>query len=187
MRQILARSIKALGEAENDSVLLQSFETLLQWSTEAVESDNKILFCGNGGSAAEAQHIAAELVGRFKIERPGLAAIALTTDTSILTAVANDYSYDVVFSRQIEALGRNADLLIVLSTSGNSKNCIKACEAARKKGMRSVALTGRTGGQLNDHADLVLKMPSDGTSHIQELHLVILHALCEKIDEKLFR
>ncbi len=153
-----------------------------------LESDGKILACGNGGSAADAQHFAAELVGRFERERRELAAIALTTDSSILTAIANDYHYDEIFSKQVRGLGKKGDILLAISTSGNSKNVVAAIEAAKKIGMHVIALTGNGGGKiaglLGEH-DINLCAPSTRTARIQETHLVLLHSLCDGVDHLL--
>jgi len=184
MRHILARGRDALSAALADETLLNQLETLAEWTATALSKGGKILICGNGGSAAEAQHIAAEFVGRYKKERKGLPSIALTTDTSILTAVANDYGYETIFARQIEALGSADDILIGMSTSGNSPNCLLACDKAKEMGIKSVVLTGMGGGKLKAAADLTLCVPSEITSHVQEVHLVILHALCERLDER---
>ena len=156
---------------------------------ECLNAGGKIMACGNGGSAADAQHFAAELMGRFERERRELAAIALTTDTSILTAVGNDYSYDQVFSKQVRGLGKSGDILLAITTSGNSKNVIKAVEAAQAMGIKVVALSGNGGGQLNNVLganDLLLAAPSSRTARIQETHLVLLHALCDGIDHVMF-
>ena len=156
---------------------------------ECLNSGGKIMACGNGGSAADAQHFAAELMGRFERERRELAAVALTTDTSILTAVGNDYSYDQVFSKQVRGLGKSGDILLAITTSGNSKNVIKAVEAAQAMGIKVVALSGNGGGQLNKVLganDLLLAAPSSRTARIQEIHLVLLHALCDGIDHVIF-
>jgi D-sedoheptulose 7-phosphate isomerase len=155
---------------------------------KAIQSGGKILACGNGGSAADAQHFAAELVGRFERERRELGAIALTTDSSILTAIGNDYGYDEVFSKQVRALGRSEDILLAISTSGNSKNVILAIEAAKKLGMNIVALTGKGGGQMKGilgQQDVHLCVPTDRTARIQETHLLLLHCLCDGIDHLL--
>jgi D-sedoheptulose 7-phosphate isomerase len=151
----------------------------------SLSNEGKALVCGNGGSAADAQHFAAELVGRFERERPGLAAIALTTDTSILTAVANDYSYETVFARQVSALGRKGDVLLAISTSGNSPSIVEAIHAAHEGGLRVVALTGRGGGKAGSilaESDVHLCVPSERTPRIQEVHLLIVHCLCDAID-----
>lgn len=183
MKEIFAQAIKTLSDTANDAQLMAQMAQMVDWCRQALQSGNKIMLCGNGGSASQAQHIAAEFVGRYKKERKGLAALALTTDTSILTCVSNDYSYDVVFSRQVEALGNKGDILFALTTSGNSKNCLAAVEAAKAKGIRTIAFTGKAGGKIKDLADLCFRVPSDITAHIQEVHITTLHAVCHKIDE----
>jgi D-sedoheptulose 7-phosphate isomerase len=152
---------------------------------ECLRAGGKVMACGNGGSAADAQHFAAELIGRFERERQELAAIALTTDTSILTAVGNDYSYDEIFSKQVRGLGKEGDILLGISTSGNSKNVVKAIEVAKKMGIKIIALTGNGGGKivsLLDKGDINLCAPSTRTARIQETHLVLLHSLCDGVD-----
>jgi D-sedoheptulose 7-phosphate isomerase len=147
--------------------------------------NGKILACGNGGSAADAQHFAAELVGRFEVERQGLAAIALTTDSSIMTAVANDYGYNTVFERQVRALGQPDDVLLAISTSGNSPSIVEAIRAAHENGLRVVALTGKGGGQIGEmlrDGDVHICVPSARTARIQEVHLLTVHCLCDAID-----
>ena len=156
--------------------------------TECLRAGGKVMACGNGGSAADAQHFSAELIGRFERERQELAAIALTTDTSILTAVANDYNYDEIFSKQVRGLGKKGDILIGISTSGNSKNVVKAIEAAKKMGIKIIALTGNGGGKIGsllDADDIHLCAPSKRTARIQETHLVLLHAICDGVDHLL--
>jgi D-sedoheptulose 7-phosphate isomerase len=156
--------------------------------TDCLLAGGKVMACGNGGSAADAQHFAAELIGRFERERQELAAIALTTDTSILTAVGNDYSYDEIFSKQVRGLGKKGDILIGISTSGNSKNVVKAIEVAKKMDIKIIALTGNSGGKiasLLDADDIHLCAPSTRTARIQETHLVLLHALCDGVDHLL--
>ncbi|MDR2638081.1 MAG: phosphoheptose isomerase [Zoogloeaceae bacterium] len=156
--------------------------------TEALLRDGRILSCGNGGSAADAQHFAAELVGRFETERQELAALALSTDSSILTAVGNDYGFQEIFARQVRALGRAGDILLAISTSGNSANVIQAIAAAQEREMRVVALTGRGGGQIGEMLradDIHLCVPATRTARIQEVHLLLLHCLCDGIDNLL--
>ena len=156
--------------------------------TDCLFSDGKILACGNGGSAADAQHFAAELVGRFERERPELPAIALTTDTSLLTAVANDYSFEQVFAKQVRALGGKGDVLLAISTSGGSPNVIAAVQAAHEREMRIVALTGKGGGRIGEllaPGDVHLCVPHDRTMRIQEVHLLTIHCLCDAIDATL--
>ena len=151
----------------------------------ALKNGNKILICGNGGSAADSQHFAAEVVGRFKLERKGLPAIALTTDTSILTAIGNDYGFDKIFERQVEALGKEGDVLVGISTSGNSENVIKAVNKAKEMGIYTIGLLGKDGGKLKDIVDLALIVPSNDTARIQECHLTIYHVICEEVERKL--
>lgn len=145
----------------------------------ALEKGRKILICGNGGSAADSQHMAAEFVGRFVKERQSLPALALTVDTSLLTAVGNDYGFDCVFSRQVEGLGQEGDVLIAISTSGNSANVVKAVKTAKEKGIYVIALTGENGGILAKESDLCLAVPSQITARIQEMHIMIIHMICE--------
>jgi D-sedoheptulose 7-phosphate isomerase len=167
------------------AVLGKPLEEAIQSLVQAIANDRKLLICGNGGSAGDAQHMAAELVGRLERERPELAAIALTTDSSLLTAVANDYGYNEVFARQVRGLGSAGDVLIALSTSGNSPNVLAAIEAAHQRGMRVVALTGRGGGRVAEvlqQADVHLCVPSDRTMRIQEIHILVIHCLCDGID-----
>ncbi len=152
-------------------------------ATDTLSHKKKILICGNGGSAADAQHIAAEIVGRYKKERRGLPAIALTTDTSALTAIANDYGYKRVFDRQIEALANKGDLLIAISTSGNSKNIINAIKSAKSKGCRVVGLSGGDGGKMDDLCDINIVVPSNDTPRIQEIHILIGHIISQAIDD----
>ncbi|HUL41268.1 MAG TPA: phosphoheptose isomerase [Burkholderiales bacterium] len=153
--------------------------------TQCLMRDGKILSCGNGGSAADSQHFAAEMLNRFEMERPGLAAIALTTDTSTLTSIANDYTYDQVFSKQVLALGQANDMLLAITTSGNSRNILEAVRAAHERQMGVVALTGKSGGQLADilaSEDIHICVPANSTARIQEVHLLTLHCLCDAID-----
>lgn len=152
---------------------------------EALRAGGKVLFCGNGGSAADAQHLAAELVGRYRLERKGLAALALTTDTSVLTSVANDYGYDDVFARQVEALGRRGDVLVGISTSGRSTNVLRAFAAARKLGLKTVAFTGGSGGEMVEVADISVIAPTAVTCHVQEMHIAAGHLLCGLVETAL--
>ena len=155
----------------------------------ALATGGRVLACGNGGSAADAQHFAAELLNRFECERPPLAAIALTTDSSTLTSIANDYDYRQVFSKQVQALGRGGDVLLAISTSGNSPNVLAAMEAARAAGMRVVALTGRDGGSIGrslSDGDIELRVAHPSTAHVQEVHILALHCICDAIDQIMF-
>ena len=152
---------------------------------QALSDGRRVLSCGNGGSAADAQHFAAELIGRFEKEREALPAVALSTDTSALTAIGNDYGFERVFSRQVEGLGQEGDVLLAISTSGNSPNVVQAIEAAHSKKMRVIALTGRDGGTMcgqMSESDIELRVPSDSTARIQEIHILILHCLCDLTD-----
>ena len=156
--------------------------------SEALLNDGKILSCGNGGSAADAQHFSSELLNRFEMERPGLPAMALTTDSSTLTSISNDYAYEEIFSKQVRALGKSRDILLGISTSGNSENVIRAIAAAHERGMKVVALTGRDGGRMADvfiEGDVEVRVPATRTARIQEVHLVVIHCLCDLIDTAL--
>ena len=158
--------------------------------SQSLLNEGKILSCGNGGSAGDAQHFSAELLNRFEIERPGLPAVALTTDSSTLTAIANDYHYDQIFSKQIHALGTNRDVLLAISTSGNSPNIVQAVQAAHEREMIVLCLTGNKGGKLAELLrgdDIEIRVPSDRTARIQEVHLLVIHCLCDIIDAILFR
>lgn len=169
-------------------VLVEPIELAVAMMTAALADDHKILACGNGGSAADAQHFAAELVGRFERERPELAALSLATDTSALTAIANDYDYDQIFAKQVRALGRAGDVLFAISTSGSSSNVLAAVQAAHDRGMSVVALTGKKGGKMRDVLspdDIHICIPADRTARIQETHLLVLHCLCDGIDYNL--
>jgi D-sedoheptulose 7-phosphate isomerase len=153
---------------------------------DSLHAGGKIMFAGNGGSAADAQHWAGELVSRFYYDRPGLAAIALTTDTSILTAIGNDYGYDYTFARQIEALGKEGDVFVAISTSGNSPNIVRACEAARARGIRVLGFTGQAGGHLRGLSDLCFQVPSHETPRIQEGHEFVGHLICALVEAEMF-
>lgn len=153
--------------------------------TEALKNGNKILLCGNGGSAADAQHIAAELSGRYKVERRGLPGLALTTDTSVLTAIGNDYGFDRIYERQVEALAKKGDVLIGISTSGHSKNVLRALSLARNMGCKTIGLSGRDGGVMSEFCDVNIIVPSDETPRIQEMHILIGHTICQAIDDSL--
>ena len=169
----------------NDT-LLNKIEELSRACVELYKGPNKTILAGNGGSAADAQHIAAELVGRYGFDRPSIPSLALTTDTSNLTAIGNDYGYDKIFSRQLEGMGQSGDIFIGISTSGNSKNIINAFEVAKKKGIKTVALVGRDGGEMATMADIAIVVPSDSTPRIQESHILIGHILCDIIEKETF-
>jgi D-sedoheptulose 7-phosphate isomerase len=156
--------------------------------TRALLEDGKVLSCGNGGSAADAQHFSSELLNRFELERPGLPALALTTDSSTLTSIANDYSFVEVFAKQVRALGQPTDVLLAISTSGNSENVLRAIHAAHERGLRVVALTGRDGGKIAEalgNEDIEIRVPAERTARIQEVHLLAIHCICDLIDAEL--
>jgi D-sedoheptulose 7-phosphate isomerase len=183
-REVVAASLRegvAVGQAMLDT-LVTDVALAGEWLVETLREENKLLLFGNGGSAADAQHIAAELVGQFRRPRRPLAALALTTDTSVLTALSNDLGVECVFARQVEALGRPGDLALALSTSGSSPNVLAGVRAARERGLRTVGFTGWRGDQLVGACDLTLQVPSANTAHIQEGHIAIGHALCELVD-----
>ncbi len=170
-------------------VLAEPIELAARRMTQAVIEGHKILSCGNGGSAGDAQHFSSEMLNRFERERRGLPAIALSTDTSTLTSIANDYSYDQIFSRQVRALGTPGDLLLGISTSGRSPNVVEAVDAAHEQGMNAVVLSGRDGGTLRGRLaedDIEICVPSEVTARIQEVHLLVIHCLCDLIDRQLF-
>ena len=186
--------VKRINQHFTDSaeVKLKAMEVLAdplsetgQLMADSLKNGGKILACGNGGSAGDAQHFSAELLNRFEMERAPLAAVALTTDSSTLTSIANDYHYDEVFSKQVTGLGREGDVLLAISTSGNSPNVLRAIEAAHERGMKVVALTGKNGGKMTSllqDGDINLCVPSDSTARIQEVHLICLHCICDAID-----
>lgn len=166
--------------------LLEQIQMAAAICVEALQHGGKILLCGNGGSAADAQHIAAELTGRFRYDRPGLPAEALHTNTSYLTAVANDYGYEMVYSRMVEAVGREGDVLIGLSTSGNSANVVIALEKAKEIRLKTIGLCGNEGGKIEAFSDVLVKVPSSDTARVQEVHILIGHIICEIVESTLF-
>lgn len=180
---VTARLLDAMAA---DTALCEATAAAAAMVSDALRAGRKLLLCGNGGSAADAQHWAGELVSRFHYDRPGLAAIALTTDSSILTAIGNDYGYDRVFARQIEALGQPGDVLFAISTSGRSPNVVAALRAGRERGMATVGFTGAGGGEMPALCDLCLRIPSEVTPRIQEGHEVLGHAICQLIEATLF-
>ena len=187
--EIIKASIQASIDTKaallNDNALLQQVSSLAEQCTSALRAGGKIIFCGNGGSFADAQHLSAELTSRFLFDRPGLASIALGTNNSSLTAIGNDYGYENVFAREIESIANDSDILIAITTSGNSKNILKALDAAKNKGIPAFVFTGRGLGKLSNYCE-VLNMPSDHTPRIQECHILIGHILCEIIEDKIF-
>lgn len=177
------------AKIESKKTLPASIQKAAQCMIDALLDNKKILSCGNGGSAGDAQHFSSEMLNRYERERPSLPAIALSTDSSTLTSIANDYSYDEIFSKQIRALGQAGDILLAISTSGNSKNVIEAIHAAHERGLFVVALTGKEGGKMApilSADDIEIRVPAHQTNRIQEVHLVVIHALCDLIDRGLF-
>lgn len=168
---------------ETLKLLESSIEEVAHLLISTLKQQKKILICGNGGSAGDAQHFSAEMTGRYKVERKGLASIALNTDTSALTAIGNDYGFDFVFSRQVEALANEGDVLFAISTSGNSTNVINALKVAKTKKCIRIGLSGKGGGEMRKDCDYHLIIPSDNTPRIQEMHILIIHLLCQKLDE----
>ena len=171
------------------AAIIPAIEAAGQLIAQRLQDGGKVLSCGNGGSAGDAQHFSSELLNRFEMERPPLAAVALSTDTSTLTAISNDYAYEDIFAKQVSALGQGKDVLLAISTSGNSGNVIRAMDVAHERGMRIVALTGRDGGHMAktlEDGDIEIRVPSDRTARIQEVHLLVIHCLCDLIDQRLF-
>lgn len=184
--KLLQDSIDVKQAMLADQALLASIANVAERCVDVLRAGNKLLLAGNGGSASDAQHIAAELVGRFEVDRKGLPALALTTNASQLTAISNDYGYEAVFSRQVEAFGAKGDLFVGLSTSGNSANVVAAAEVAKAQGLTIVGMTGAAGGKLEALCDVCLKIPSTNTARIQESHITVGHILCAQIEAALF-
>ena len=187
IENIIQSSIEVKQQLLADPFLLTSIENVVAEMVESLNNDGKILFCGNGGSAADAQHIAAELSGRFYTDRAPLYAEALHVNSSYMTAVANDYSYEVVYSRMIQGCGRKGDVLVGISTSGNSKNIIKALEVAKEKGMITIGMTGASGGKMKELCTYLLNVPSNDTPRIQESHILLGHIICQLVEEDYFK
>lgn len=185
LESLLQRHQEALNDSFTEEKK-QLIEDIVQLLIVTFKEGRKLLLCGNGGSAADSQHIAAEFIARYKIERKSLPAIALTTDTSILTATANDYNFDRIFSRQVEGLGNRGDVLIGISTSGNSSNVLNAFEEAKKKQMKTVGFTGANGGKMKSLADYCYCAGSNNTPSVQEMHILVLHAICELLEIRMF-
>lgn len=186
IKSIIQSSIDVKSLILHDQELIDRIEKIVEVITDAFKSGHKVLFCGNGGSAADAQHLAAEFSGRFYTDRKALPAEALHCNTSYITAVGNDYSYDVIYSRMIEGIGNEGDVLIGLSTSGNSRNIVKAIEQSKVNRMVSIALTGASGGKMIELADYTLNVPSTDTPRIQEAHILLGHIICQLVEEKYF-
>jgi D-sedoheptulose 7-phosphate isomerase len=187
IRQEFDRSVEVLNDMASDPALLDGIEIVAKLFLEALRAGGKILFAGNGGSAADAQHLAAELVGRMGFDRPGLPAFALTTDTSVLTAIGNDYGYDALFARQVQAVGARGDVLVAISTSGRSPNILRALMQARARGLKTVGLSGASGGEMAKLCDYCLCVPSLQTPKIQQGHIVIGHVICGLVETAMFR
>ena len=186
IKKIILASLETKQQVLQNEELLKTICEVVKVIATAFKNGNRVYFCGNGGSAADAQHLAAEFSGRFYTDRKALPAEALHCNTSYLTAVANDYGYDVVYSRMIDGIGQSGDVLVGLSTSGNSANIIKAFETAREKGMTTVAFTGLTGGQMKSLSHYLINIPSTDTPRIQESHILIGHIVCQLVEEKIF-
>jgi D-sedoheptulose 7-phosphate isomerase len=186
VRKQLQQSIDTMTKVLNDEAIHQAVVRAGELTAEAMKAGRKLLVCGNGGSAADSQHLVAEFVSRLTVDRPALRAVALTTDTSILTAIGNDYSYDNVFERQVEALANEGDVLLAISTSGNSKNCIKGLRKAKEMGVRTIAYTGNNGGGMAELAELNVIIPSNVTMNIQESHLALEHIFCMVVERCYF-
>lgn len=186
IREEIVKTAEVLHALLADENLMAEVERVAELSVAAIRRGNKVLFAGNGGSAADAQHLAAELVGKLAYDRPGLPSISLTTDTSILTAIGNDYGYDEVFQRQLNAIGVAGDVFVGISTSGRSKNLVKALAAAREKNIATIGMTGAGGGDMLALCDVCLRIPSDETQKIQEGHIVLGHIFCGLIERMMF-
>lgn len=186
IKSIVQASIDTKNRVLADETLLNTVAEVAAAMTEAFKAGKKVLFCGNGGSAADAQHLAAEFSGRFYYDRPPLYSEALHVNSSYVTAVGNDYSYDVIYSRMIEAMGKEGDVLVGISTSGNSPNVVKALEAANKLGMITVGMTGETGGKMKEVSNFLINIPSKDTPRIQECHILLGHILCQLVEENVF-
>jgi len=187
IKKIIQESINVKETILNDDRLLLAVNDAVNVIVNAFEKGNKVLFCGNGGSASDAQHLAAEFSGRFYTDRDALPAEALHCNTSYITAVANDYSYDVIYSRLIKGIGKPGDVLVGLSTSGNSKNIVNAFEVAKEKDMLTIGFTGSTGGKMKKLSDVLINIPSDDTPRIQESHITLGHIICQFVEEIYFR
>lgn len=187
IKDIIQASISVKQDVLKDETLHKTLQDCIAVIVQAFKNGNKVLFCGNGGSAADAQHLAAEFSGRFYTDRDALPAEALHCNTSYLTAVANDYSYDVIYSRLIKGIGNKGDVLIGLSTSGNSKNIYNAFETAREKGMITIAFTGATGGTMKALSNYLINVPSTDTPRIQECHILLGHIICQLVEAEYFR
>ena len=186
IKNIISESIEVKQKVLNNDQIIATVQTIVKEIVAALKNGNRLYFCGNGGSAADAQHLAAEFSGRFYTDRDALPAEALHCNTSYLTAVANDYSYDVVYARLVKGIGEKGDILVGLSTSGNSANIVKAFEAAKEKGILTIGFTGEGGGKMKSLSDYLIDIPSKNTPRIQESHIMIGHIICQLVEEKYF-
>ena len=189
MEEIIKNEIKEHIEVINETLSKQEkkIKEIIQLILDCYKNKGKVVLFGNGGSAADAQHIAAELVGKYKLERKSLPALALTTNTSIISAIGNDYGFDVIFEKQIEGLVKKEDVVIGISTSGNSENILKGVLKAKKLGAKTIAFTGKSGGKLKDKVDILLNIPSDNTPRIQEAHITVGHIICGIVESEIFK
>jgi D-sedoheptulose 7-phosphate isomerase len=180
---------KEMQDISDNFIKLQALTPVIEEAVNAciscLKNGGKLMFCGNGGSAADSQHLAAEIVGRYKITRPAMAALALTVDTSVLTSISNDFSYEDIFCKQVEGLGKKGDILFTISTSGNSPNILKAAAQAHSMGIKVIVMTGESGGKLRDMADILINTPCEAGHHIQEMHIAIGHIICGLVEEAL--
>ena len=186
IKKCLSSSVENFTYVLNDTNIHTKIEKIIDLSVKAFRNDKKMLFCGNGGSASDAQHIAAELSGKFYVDRPPLNAEALHVNSSFITAVANDYGYDEIYSRMVQASGRAGDILVGISTSGNSTNVIKAIKKAKEIGIITIGFTGKKIGEMDSICDVIIKAPTNDTPRVQEIHILIGHIICEMIEEKMF-
>ena len=187
VRQQIEESRRGFDNLLADESVMEVVAQVAELCTDTIRSGGKVMFAGNGGSAADAQHLAGEFVSRFNFDRPGIAGLALTTDTSVLTAIGNDYGYEQVFSRQVQALGRPGDVLVGITTSGQSPNILRAFSQARSSGVRTVGMSGAKGGALREVCDYCIIVPERPTPRVQELHIAIGHTICALIEESMFR
>lgn len=186
IRENIQESIEAKMQLLQDERIVELIEQVAKVSIEAYKNGKKILVCGNGGSASDAQHMTGELVGRYKMERAGIPAIALNANVAVMTAIGNDYDYGSIFAKQVKALGQEGDVLFAISTSGNSANTVLACQQAKEMGIKTVGLTGAGGGRMMELCDYTIDVPSNNTPRVQEMHILIIHALCGIIERELY-
>lgn len=186
IKKNIEESLESKQKLLEDTTLIASVEQVARLCIETYKNGNKILVCGNGGSASDAQHMVGELVGRYLMERRGISAIALNANTTVMTAIANDYDYDSIFAKQVRAMGQEGDILFGISTSGNSKNVVNAFEMAKQMGIKTIGLTGRNGGKMRSSSDYLLNVTSDNTPRIQEMHILLIHTICGLIEKGLW-